>query len=214
MHLSSVNISKVRSVAWGKREVRTGIFKQPVYEKIWVNRLSLDGDAQADLTVHGGEAKAVYAYSLEHYAWWAENWEGGGFSAGAFGENLTIAGFDEDQVYVGDIFQVGEAVLQVTQPRFPCYKLGMKFGDNKIIKTFMASRRLGVYFRVIKEGSVQKDDKVERLVTDPQKFPVRELAFLLGDPQYRKEDLKRVLTIKSLDPDWRERITRRLNEMK
>src|SRR5690349_684484 len=122
MKIISVNISRIRTVRWNSNDVPTGIFKESVDGKVRVHRLSLEGDAQADLTVHGGENKAVYAYSLEHYAWWAQNREGPQLKPGTFGENLTIEGFDEGRIYIGDVFQAGEAVLQATQPRFPCYK--------------------------------------------------------------------------------------------
>jgi len=212
MKIASVNISRIQTVPWRGVEVSTGIYKEPVNHKVWVHQLCIDGDEQADLTVHGGEAKAVYAYSLENYAWWSENWQATKLSPGAFGENLTIANFDEDNVYLGDIYQIGEAVLQTTQPQFPCYKLGIKFGNQEIIKQFMVSRRLGVYFRVLKEGFIEQGNVVKRLEEDPHRIPVKDLAYLFSDKKFTIDDIKKVLKVESLEEDWRLRIIEKLRK--
>ena len=210
MQIYSVNVSKMQTIPWRGHEVKTGIFKEPVEGKVWVNRNTLMGDVQADLSVHGGENKAVYAYSLENYQWWKQNKKYAHLKPGAFGENLTISNFNEEKIHIGDVFQIGETVLQAVQPRFPCYKLGIKFGDQGIIKKFMESRRLGIYFRVIKEGNIQRGDTVNCLKEDPEKFPVQELAFLFSDDRYTIEDYHKVIRIESLEENWRQNITEKL----
>ena len=140
MRVVSVNVGLPRTLPWKGREVTTGIFKTPVDGRVRIRRLNLDGDRQADLSVHGGAAKAVYAYPLEHYAWWREQL-GEEIPLGAFGENLTVEGLPlEEEVAIGDRFRVGTAELVVTQPRLPCYKLGLRFGREQMVKRFLASR--------------------------------------------------------------------------
>jgi MOSC domain-containing protein YiiM len=152
MRVVSVNVGLARTVRWRGRDVTTGIFKEPVEDRVPVRRLNLDGDRQADLSVHGGPAKAVYAYPLEHYGFWRDQLAQE-LPFGAFGENLTVAGPPlEDEVAVGDRFRVGTAELVVTQPRIPCYKLGLRLGRNDMVKRLLASGRTGYYLAVAAEG--------------------------------------------------------------
>ena len=176
MELLSVNIAKLKPIQWQGKEVLTGIFKKPVEGAVKVVKHTLVGDEQGDLGVHGGPNKAVYAYAFEHYDWWAQNWPNMEFGPGVFGENLTTRGLDENTVCVGDVFQVGGAVLQAVQPRSPCFKLGVKFNDQNIVKKFTQSGRWGIYFRVVQEGFIQKGDAIKVVSRDPKKFPLQDVV--------------------------------------
>jgi MOSC domain-containing protein YiiM len=148
MKLLSVNVGLPREVSWKGKTVMTGIFKEPVQGRVMVRSLNLDGDGQADLTVHGGVDKAVYAYPVEHYDYWRQELPDTDLPWGMFGENLTIEGVLEQGVNIGDRFRMGTAAVMVTQPRMPCYKLGIKFGRTDIVKRFLDSQRSGFYFSV------------------------------------------------------------------
>jgi MOSC domain-containing protein YiiM len=171
----SVNVGKVREVRWNNHDVTTGIFKEPVAGRVKVRRLGLDGDKQADLTVHGGPLKAVYGYPSEHYARWKVELSRESLPWGMFGENLTTGRLLEDTVRVGDEFRVGSAVLVVTQPRFPCYKLGIKFGAMEMVSRFQASGRSGFYFSVLKEGLVGAGDRIELIRSESSQPTISEV---------------------------------------
>jgi MOSC domain-containing protein YiiM len=176
MRVVSVNVGLPRPVSWNGREVMTGIFKAPVEGRIPLGRLNLEGDGQADLSVHGGAAKAVDAYPYEHYAFWREEL-GGDLPLAAFGENLTVDGLPlERDIAVGDRFRVGTAELVVTQPRLPCYKLGIRFGRRDMVKRFLASGRTGYYLAVGADGEVAAGDRVEPLARHPAGIPVAEIT--------------------------------------
>ncbi len=183
--------------------VLTGIFKDPVASKVPLRRLNLDGDAQADLTVHGGPDKAVYAYPFEHYGDWDAKL-GRRLLPGAFGENLTTEGLVEDRVHIGDEFRVGTARLVVTQPRMPCYKLGIRFGDPGMVKTFLKARRPGIYFAVVEEGAVGPGDSIERVRTDERQVTVSDMLALILDRDPAPGDLRRLLKVPGLAGVWRE----------
>ena len=155
----SVNVALPRTVTWNKRKVVTGIFKRPVLGRVTVRELGLEGDGQADLTVHGGVAKAVYAYPSEHYDYWLHELKRD-LPWGMFGENLTTVGLSEDSVRLGDRFRFGSAELEVTQPRFPCYKLGIKFGNMEMVQRFQDSGRSGFYLAVRSEGEIATGDPI------------------------------------------------------
>ncbi len=159
MNLISVNTGLPREVIWHGIQVTTGIFKQPIEGRVALRKLNLDGDRQADLTVHGGEHKAVYCYPLAHYGYWREELPGQALPMGAFGENFTTDGLLEDSVHIGDRFSVGSAEVIVTQPRLPCYKLGVRFQSDDMVKRFLASGRTGFYLAVTREGEVGADEK-------------------------------------------------------
>jgi MOSC domain-containing protein YiiM len=163
LRVVAVSVAVARTVPWGQRRVRTGIFKEPVAGKVNVKRLGLEGDEQADLEAHGGLQKAVYAYPSEHYALWREELPRAALPWGAFGENLTVSGLHEGTVHVGDRFRIGSAVLAATKPRFPCFKLGIRFGREEIIDRFLASGRTGFYLKVLEEGSLAAGDPIEAL---------------------------------------------------
>ena len=160
MHIVSVNAGQPREVAWGNEVVRTSIFKQPIDGRTMLRRLNLEGDVQADLSVHGGPDKAVYAYPVEHYDYWREQLPGRELPCGIFGENLTLAGLTEDDAHIGDELRIGAARLVITQPRLPCFKLGIRFGDPTIVARFLASNRPGFYLAVLEEGEIGAGDIV------------------------------------------------------
>ena len=167
MKIISLNVGLPRTVSWKGHEVSTGIFKDPVEGPLMLRRLNLDGDRQADLEVHGGRAKAVYAYASEHYKPWRKELREPKLSWGNFGENWTTEGLREDEACIGDRFRIGEALVMVTQPRFPCYKLAIRMGRDDILERFLKSRRSGIYFSVLEEGLVNAGDTIERVHRDP-----------------------------------------------
>jgi MOSC domain-containing protein YiiM len=158
MKLICVNVGLPREVTWKGKTVTTGIFKEPVSERVMVRSLNLDGDRQADLTVHGGADKAVYVYPFEHYDYWRGELPDTELPLGIFGENFTLTRLREEEVNIGDCFHIGTVNLMVTQPRLPCYKLRIRFGRPDMVKRFLASRRAGFYFRVLQEGEVGAGD--------------------------------------------------------
>ena len=170
----SVNIGEVRFVEWQGRKFATGIFKVPVKGPVRVETLGLEGDVQADRTVHGGKDKSVYAYPSEHYEYWNDQLQSS-LRWGMFGENLTTEGFLEESVHTGDCFQVGSAKLIVTQPRFPCYKLGMKFDSMEMVKRFQLSGRSGFYLAVLKEGDIAAGDQIRPITVNPNSPTVSQI---------------------------------------
>jgi len=177
--LLSVNIARSATLVYRGREVRTGIFKVPGAGRVRIGRLGLQGDIQADLTVHGGPDQAVYFYPSEHYAYWRQVLGRTDLSPGFFGENFTAEGLVEDRVRVGDVLRAGTAVLQVTNPRSPCFKLGARVGSARFVKTFLESGRLGYYPRVFEGGESAAGDPIERIATDPELPTVSERIRLL-----------------------------------
>jgi len=209
MRVVSVNVGKPREVDWQGTTVLTGIFKDPVEGTVAVRRLNLDGDEQADLTVHGGRDKAVYTYASEHYPGW-EKKLGRQLQPGAFGENFTTEGLFEDRVHIGDEFRLGTARLIVTQPRMPCFKLGLRFGDPGMVKAFHKAGLPGIYFAVAQEGVVAAGDSVELLHTDERQVTVSDMLALMFARQPAASDLERLLAIPGLAAVWREEFQSRL----
>ena len=156
----SINVSLPEEIDFEGQKVTTGIFKKPIEGRIMLRTLNLDGDKQADLTVHGGPDKAVYAYPIEHYEFWRKVYPDMEMPNGMFGENFTIEGLMESEVSVGDAFEIGSSKVIATQPRMPCYKLGVKFGRMDVLKKFLASGRSGIYFKVLEEGEVGAGDSI------------------------------------------------------
>jgi MOSC domain-containing protein YiiM len=202
MRLVSVCVSRGRTVRWQGRDIETGIFKEPVEGPVRVGRTNLDGDRQSDLRVHGGEFKAVYAYSAEHYEWWRKEL-GRTLPFGAFGENLTIEGFPEEEACVGDRVRIGTAVFEAVQPRFPCFKLGIRFSDDEMIERFLESERWGVYFRVVEEGVLSTGDQAVWVHRDPARFSVPSILRLALAETKEPAELRRALSAVALPPDWR-----------
>ena len=209
MHVVSVNVGLPREVEWKGRKVLTGIFKSPVAATLPVRRLNINGDAQADLTVHGGPDKAVYAYPSEHYGPWREQL-GRELTAGNFGENLTTEGLLEDAVHIGDEFRVGTARLVVTQPRMPCFKLGIRFDDPGMVRSFLQAGKSGIYFAVLEEGAVGPGDPIERLAEDKSRITVAEMFRLVLDRDPVPAALRRLLGVPSLAAVWRKTLEERL----
>ena len=174
MKLVSLQVGRPRKVRWRRTWITTGIYKEPVEGRVMLRRHNLEGDGQADLTVHGGWDKAVYVYPSEHYADWQEELPGIPLPYGVFGENFTTEGLDEDSVHIGDRFRIGGAVVEVTQPRMPCFKLGIRFGRADMPKRFHLSGRCGFYLAVLEEGQVGAGDSVERLARSDGQVSVRE----------------------------------------
>jgi MOSC domain-containing protein YiiM len=176
MKIISLNVGAPRTVRQGDLDVLTGIFKSPVPGPIMLRRLNLDGDRQADLQVHGGRNKAVYAYPSEHYDFWRAQLPEMDLPWGMFGENLTTEGLSEEHAFIGDEFRIGQvARVKVTQPRIPCYKLGIRFGRADIIKRFLASGRSGIYFAVLEEGLINTEDEIERVHEDERRLSIADV---------------------------------------
>lgn len=175
MKILSLNVGLPRTVHDRGRDVTTGIFKAPVQGPVMMRRLNLDGDRQADLEVHGGRNKAVYAYPSEHYEFWRKEFPEMDLPWGMFGENLTTEGLKEEDAYIGDNYRIGEALVMVTQPRVPCYKLAIRFGRDDILKRFLVSRRSGIYFSVLEEGFVDTGDTIERVHQDENHVSVADI---------------------------------------
>lgn len=212
MHVVSVNVGLPRLVRWNGREVTTGIFKKPVEGRIPLRRLNLEGDRQADLSVHGGAAKAVYAYPLEHYAFWREEL-GDELALGAFGENLTVDGLPlEQDIAVGDRFRIGTAELVVSQPRLPCYKLGLRFGRRDMVKRFLASRRTGYYLAVDAQGSVGAGDRVETIARHSARIPVADITRVYASDRDDLATIERLVALDALPEDWRSYFEKKLAE--
>ncbi len=174
MKLVSVQVGRPRTVRWRGKPVATGIYKEPVAGRTMLYRFNLDGDQQADLTVHGGPDKAVYVYPSEHYPIWQAEFPDRLLPYGMFGENFTTEGLDESSVHIGDQFRIGGAVVEVTQPRMPCYKLSIRFGRPEMPKRFHASGRCGFYLAVLREGEVGAGDVWERIARNDQQVSVIE----------------------------------------
>jgi MOSC domain-containing protein YiiM len=203
MKIVSVNVGLPREVLWQGKKVRTGIFKEPVAGRVIICPLNLDGDGQADLSVHGGPDKAVYGYPSEHYSYWRTELPGVDLPFGKFGENLTTEGLMEDKLYIGDRFRVGEAELKVTQPRSPCYKLGIKFGRADMIKRFLDSRRTGVYFGVVHNGTVGAGDVIELISREQEEVSVADITRLYAFNKGDLKGLRRAIEVEALPENWK-----------
>src|SRR5678816_4189784 len=204
MKVLSINVGLPREIDWQKRIVRTSIFKTPVTGSVRVTALNFDGDAQSDLSVHGGVDKAVYVYPYEHYSFWRSELPEADLSMGAFGENLTTEGLLEDVTNIGDTFRIGSAEFTVTQPRMPCYKLGIRFGRADMVKRFLHSGRTGFYLSVSKEGEVTAGDSIERLSRDEHGITVADIARLYTSDNTSKDLLQQVTELPSLPASWRD----------
>jgi MOSC domain-containing protein YiiM len=203
MKLISLQVGLPREVHWQGQSVMTGIFKEPVAGPVMLRTLNLDGDAQADLTVHGGPTKAAYAYPVEHYEFWRNELPDMDLPYGMFGENFTTEGLLEQDVQIGDRFRVGGAEVVVTEPRVPCYKLGIKFGRSDILKRFLVSRRSGFYFGVLREGEVQIGDTIERLGGDENGVSVADIIRLYAFERDDLDGLRRAIAVETLPESWR-----------
>src|SRR5438067_2290125 len=217
MKIVSVNVGLPREVVWHGMNVTTGIFKDPVEGRIAMRTLNLDGDRQADLSVHGGKDKAVYCYPLSHYGFWKKELPGRDLPIGMFGENFTIdfssngypegVGSIEQSIHIGDRFSIGSAEVVVTQPRLPCYKLGVKFQMDDMVKRFLASGRTGFYFAVTREGEVGATDEIKVIARDANRVPIAEITQLYVAKRYGDAELnsvRRALQVPALPESWKE----------
>jgi MOSC domain-containing protein YiiM len=212
MHIISVNVGLPRKVDWKGKRVSTAIFKEPVAGRVVARRLNLDGDRQADLTVHGGEEKAVYVYPAEHYDYWRQELPTTALPWGVFGENLTTAGLLEEAVNVGDQFRIGAALLQATQPRLPCYKLGLKFGREDMVRRFLTGGRYGWYVAVVEEGEIGAGDTIERVHRDPHNLTVADIARLFLHERHNRAMMQRAVEHEGLPASWRAFFEERLEQ--
>jgi MOSC domain-containing protein YiiM len=210
--LISIAVGLPREIEWQGRKVRTSIFKSPVTGPVQVSRLNIDGDKQSDLTVHGGPDKAVYAYPSEHYPFWRENFPALEFDWGMLGENLTVEGLDERTTHIGDRFGVGSAEFVVTQPRMPCYKLGIRLGDPRAIKILLQSRRSGFYFAVAREGVVTAGDPIRLIERDEHGISVTDIVDLYGGTSDSPDLLNKAINLPSLPASWRDYFRKRISQ--
>ncbi len=231
MRIVSVNTGLPREVSWHGRMVTTGIFKEPVKGRVALRKLNLDGDRQADLTAHGGEYKAVYCYPLGHYDYWKKELPGRELPMGMFGENFTVdgggkalpsgqallggQGLPEESVHLGDRFSVGTAEVAVTQPRMPCYKLGIRFGSDDMVKRFLASGRTGFYVAVLREGEVGAGDEMKLVAREANAVAVSEITRLYVAKRYGEAEIgavRRALRVAELPDGWKKYFRERLRQ--
>jgi MOSC domain-containing protein YiiM len=206
MKIVSLNIGLPREVEWHGHSVSTGIFKSPTPDRIRLRKLNLDGDRQADLTVHGGEHKAVYCYPVEHYAFWKKKLPGQELPPAAFGENFTTEGMLEEDIFLGDRFAINDAEVVVTQPRLPCYKLGVRFQSDDMVKKFLASRRIGFYVAVTREGEVAAGDEIVPVARNVSVVSIADFLRLFLAKQFTKTDaaaIHQLFELPSVPNDWK-----------
>ena len=213
MRLLSLNVGLPRQVRFQGELVTTGIFKEPVQGSVRLRKLNLEGDKQADLTVHGGVDKAVYAYAGEHYDYWRQELPDMSLPWGMFGENFTTEGMFEESVNIGDQFKVGTANLIATQPRMPCYKLGVKFGSMDMIKRFLASGLTGVYFKVMKEGELEQGDEIKLIKKAENSVTVKDIVRIYTIDKDDIQTIERAIKIKDLPNGWRYHFIKQLGQV-
>ena len=210
MKIISLNVGRPRLVERNGEVVSTGIFKEPVTGRVMMRTLNLDGDRQADLSVHGGPQKAVYGYPSEHYDFWKRELPDMDLPWGVFGENFTTEGMFETELNIGDKFRIGSAEVMITQPRMPCYKLGIRFGRADIIKRFLVSERSGFYFSVLKEGDVGAGDEFELMEKNAAAVRVVDVTRLYRSEKDNVELMRRAIATEALPDSWREYFLKRL----
>ena len=210
MQLVSVNVGLPRDVTWHGRVVRTSIWKDAVEGLVRVSSLNLEGDQQSDLSVHGGPEKAVYAYPSEHYEYWRRELPGTDLAWGTFGENFTTEGLLEPDIRIGDRIRVGSAEFLVTQPRMPCFKLGIRFGRDDMVKRFQRSGRPGFYLAVVREGEVARGNSLDIVGRDEHGVTVADIASLYTRDRDNGDLLRRAVDVPALPESWKEYLRKRL----
>jgi MOSC domain-containing protein YiiM len=199
----SVNVGLPQDISWHGKTVRTGVWKSPVAGPSQVRRLNIDGDGQGDLAGHGGENRAVFVYQLDSYEYWQHELGRSDFTYGQFGENFTISGLADDQVCIGDRYQIGTALFEMTQPRVTCYRVGIRMNDPQIPALLVSRHRPGFYFRVLREGTVQAGDQIVKVAAGPEEMTVAEVDGLLYLPGHPRERVQRALRITALSDGWK-----------
>ncbi len=213
MKLVSLNVGLPRLVLHNGEPVSTGIFKEPVTGPVVLRTLNLEGDRQSDLSVHGGPNKAVYGYPSEHYEYWKQELPDMELPWGMFGENFTTSGLHEAELGIGDRFRVGSAVVMVTQPRLPCYKLGIRFGRSDILRRFLSSGRTGFYFAVVQEGEVAVGDEIELLERKTDALKITDITRLYVHDKHNIDLLRRAVSLEALPESWRDYFQRELAKL-
>ena len=213
MKILSINVSEPQKVTFNGKELITSIYKKPVSNKVTVSSQGIEGDRQADLTVHGGYDKAVYAYSYTHYQTWSEKLNSDFKDYGLVGENLTIDDFDEDKINIGDQFKINECLLQVSQPRIPCYKIGIKLNSREFPKMFSQSGLLGSYLRVIHDGEISTGDEIHKVHSEENSMSLKDIAHLLFVDVKNIDLMKQALDIKPLTEEIKEKFRERLMKL-
>jgi MOSC domain-containing protein YiiM len=211
--LISVNVGLPRVIMNNGDRITTGIFKEPVAGRVMLRTLNLDGDRQADLSVHGGASKAAYAYPSEHYEYWKQEFPEMKLPWGMFGENFTTAGLFEIELNIGDKFEVGSAVVMVTEPRLPCYKLGIKFGRADIVRRFLASERTGFYFAVLQEGDVGVGDQIKLVERSKHSVKTNDITRLYTREKHNVGLLRRAIEVEALPEGWKSYFQHRLDKV-
>src|SRR5216683_2716769 len=201
--LLSVNVGLPRDIEWKGRTVHTGIWKNPVSGRCRVGRLNLDGDGQGDLGGHGGEQRAAFVYQTESYRYWQEQLKRTDFVHGQFGENFTVEGLPDDAVCIGDRYQIGGALFEVTQPRVTCYRVGIRMNNPQMPTLLVSHKRPGFYFRVIEEGEIGAGDEIVKVADGQERVTVAEIDALLYLPGHPRDQLERALRIPSLSAGWK-----------
>src|SRR3989442_6782953 len=201
--LLSVNVSLPRDIAWRGRTVHTAVWKDPVQGRRMVRRLNIDGDGQGDLGGHGGEQRAIFVYQIESYRHWEEQWKRPDLVPGQFGENFTIEGLPDDAVCIGDRYQIGSALFEVTQPRVTCYRVGIRMNEPRMPALLTSSGRPGFYLRVLQEGEVGPGDDIVKVGEGKERMTVAEINALLYSPDHARDRLQRALRIETRSPGWR-----------
>lgn len=212
MRLLSVNVGQPRQVVWKGRTITTGIFKEPVAGRVVVRRHNLAGDTQADLSVHGGPFKAVYLYPAEHYAAWRQELPTMTLPWGMFGENFTTAGILEATMLIGDRLRIGSAVVRVTEPRMPCYKLGLRFGQDEILQQFLLSGRSGLYMAVEQEGEVEAGEPFTLLSRDKHGLTVADITRVYVHDKDDVDTMQRLVQLPYLSTPWRDYFQKQLDK--
>ena len=213
MKIEALCVAKPKTIAHQGRTISTGIYKSPVEGSRMVRRTNIEGDGQADLSVHGGIDKAVYAFPREHYAFYQEALGGGPYAFGQFGENLTVSGLLESAVRIGDRYRAGGALLEVSQPRSPCFKFAIKMGTPEAVRLCLLSARTGFYLRVIEEGPIEAGDAIRQDFTDAAAPSVEEVHALAFFDKENVEGLKRAVRCTPLAPAFREEFAGRLSAL-
>ncbi len=211
MHITSVQVGRAKEVLWEGKMVSTSIYKTPVDNVVQVKKNNLEGDEQADLKVHGGLNKAIYAYPAEHYPWWQFELYLEEVPWGIFGENLTIVGWKESEVNIGDIFKAGNALLMAVQPRFPCFKLGIRFNNKEVVRKFWEAQKPGIYFKVVREGELKKGDDFVRVQESTSQESILDAYLAYTQKPPNPVLLEKLMANPYLPDPWKKGLSKLLN---